>query len=187
MSPQTGREILQRRAAGLARPLAEPRPDAVRVLLLVATGADGHFALEARAVRHVLRDEPLCRLSANSGALLMVAVVGGQAVPVADLGALFDGGEPRRDRPFLVILEGGTGPVGFLVDEVQDVVTLHRDDLRAVSSAPVGDPSAHSLITPSGAVVLDTELLLSDGRLAIAPPARPDRPSIPMSSPQGAR
>lgn len=186
MSAPTGHEVLQRRAARLARPLAERRSDAVRVFLLVGTGADGHFALEARTVRQVLRDEPLCRLFAGSGALLAVAVVGGEAVPVADLETLFDGGEPRRDRPFLVVLEGGTGPVGFLVDEVHEVVTVHQEDLRAVSSASEGSSAPHRLITPEGAVVVDVETLLSDHRLAISPPAHPHRPPHATANSQGA-
>lgn len=187
MTAQTGRETLQRRAALLARPLAERRSDAVRVFLLVATGAGGHFALEARAVRQVLRDEPLCRLCTGPGALLAVAVVGGETVPVADLESLLDGGEPRRDRPFLVVLEGGPGPVGLLVDEVQEVVTVHQDDLRAVSSAPDSASAPHRLITPEGAVVVDIETLLCDDRLAMASPVQPHRPPTSAAISEGAR
>lgn len=182
MSLETGREILQRRAARLAGPLAERRSDAVRGLLIVATGADRLFALDARAVRHVLRDEPLCRLCAGSAALLAVAVVRGETIPVADLGALFDGEEPRRDRPFLVVLEGGTGPVGFLVDEVREVVTVHQDDLKAVSRTSAGSSAPHRLSTPDGALVIDADALLLDERLVMAPPALTHRHSTLTAS-----
>lgn len=186
MSADARHDILERRAAELARPIAASRADAVLDLLLVATG-DRLFALEARAVRQVLQEEPLCRLSGGSGAFVAVAIVGGETIPVADLGPLVDGGEVHRDRSFLVVLEGGTGPVGFLVDQVLDVVAMHQDDLGVVSGTADGPGAPHRLITPDGAIVLETEPLLGDSRLAVTPSsARPPSHS-PSQPPRGAR
>jgi chemotaxis signal transduction protein len=186
MSFGAGQDILEQRAAQLARPLTERRTDAVLDLLFVVAGGGGRFALEARAVRHVRRDEPLSRLPVGAGALVAVAIVAGEAVPVADLGWLLDAADARRDRPFLVVLEGGTGPVGFLVDEVLDVAAVHRDDLGTLASTAKGPSAPHRLITPDGAVVLDTEPLLADGRLVVAESSTQQTPLHHPQPPQGA-
>lgn len=188
MSVERTERILAERAARLARPLPPPRQDTVQDLLLVTTGAGRRFALPARSVRQVLRDEPLGRLVAGAGAFTAVAIVSGETVPVADLGALLDGEPARRDRPFLVVLDSAAGPVGLLVDRVLDVAAVPTDDLETVSGAVEGAAAAHRRVTPDGAVVLDIEALLGDDRLTLAPPMTTPPTSEPLARhPRGAR
>lgn len=168
MSAVDTQALLRQRAADLARPVAEgPRTGGTDVLVVSLAGL-GQYAVDARSVRHVLRNDGLCRLPAGSQELVGVTVVGGKAVPVADLASVVAAAEPRRDRPFLVAFDSGVGPLGVLVDHIVGVVTARDAELSPLPPSYDGAARLSRGVLPGGVVLLDTAALLSDGRCVVA-------------------
>lgn len=154
--------LLQRRASELAkRPLVEDRTPSVELLEVSVAGR--RLGFEGRHIQQILPNNGMCRLPRNSGALLGLVAARGSAVPVADLGALLGDSEPKRERGFIVLIDG-PAPVGLLVDEVSSVRRVPAHDVRA---RPTGSPGGELErgLTLDGLVVLDTDLLLVDPRL----------------------
>jgi len=166
-------ELLLRRARELA---AAPDPDGVRpatLELLTFTAAGRLLALETRRVQRILRHASMCRLPLLGGHLLGLVDSLGEAVPVADLGALLDGRPPQPGGGFVVVLDGVAPPVGLLVDEVVAVTEVPADTLHAAPSSGEA-PALERAVTTAGAVLLDADLLLADPRLTL--PSTPGAP-----------
>lgn len=169
MSVEAAQEILERRARHLARPLEQASDAAVLDLLVVQVASERRFGLEVGSVLHIVHNEHLARLPGASRALVGVTVIRGEVIPVADLAHLAGLGAAHRQRPFVVVVGGASGPVGLLVDQVLDVVAVPEDELHLLPGAPEGRGSLQRRVTPDGAVLLDTSALLADERLTVPP------------------
>jgi len=154
--------VLQRRAAELARPLADEDQTPVVDLVVVAV-AGRRLAFRSGSVRQILRNGPLCRLPQGCGALIGLIAVQGSAVPVADLHSLLEDAAPDAGRPLIVLLDG-PAPVGVLVDEALSVLSLRAREIRPRPPGSPSDSAEHG-VTPDGVVVLDAETLLANRRL----------------------
>ena len=163
-------EVMAARAAALARPVApDDRHDTVEVVT-VEVGGGASFAIEARHVREVMRNDNLRRLPGGAGALLGVVPTRGEVVPVADLGALLGLCQPSLDRPMVVVLDHDSAPLGLLVDGVTQVAMWRRSAVRSVTHA-VALPREDTVgVGPAHTAVLDGEALLGDARLFASSP-----------------
>jgi chemotaxis signal transduction protein len=185
MMTSSAREVLKRRARALAQPVAATAEEDSVPVLVVGLDNGTTYGIEARFLQHIVDDMSLCRLPMGSGDLIAVTVVGGVAVPVADLGSVLGTASPRQDRPFLVLV-GGASPLGLLVDQVVGVLELRQRELRPLPKLP-GDPAVnvHRGLMPGDVPLLDVEVLLQDSRLMVSrPPYAPS--SVPTSSHSGA-
>jgi purine-binding chemotaxis protein CheW len=101
-------------------------------LVVFSLGAE-EYALPIAAVHEIIRfSEPR---SVASDVTWIRGVIGlrGKIIPIFDLAARLElaGAEPGK----IVILETGGGQVGVMVDEVEEVLTVERDQLEPVPTA----------------------------------------------------
>lgn len=151
--------VLETRARALARPLAEaPSPDAMAVVSVRL--AREHYAFEAA---HVLEVMPLAELTPLPGAeppVFAVTTWRGELLLLLDIRpSLGLSAAALNDLRHVVVLDGGTTPVGILVDEVLEMATIRRASVR-----PLGLPggAARDLVrgvTDDALIVLDSGAL----------------------------
>jgi chemotaxis signal transduction protein len=169
-------EVMAARAAALARPVtADDTQDTVEVVTVEVQGG-ASFAIEARHVREVMRNDNLRRLPGGSGALLGLVPTRGEVVPVADLGALLGLCPPSPARPMVVVLDHESAPLGLLVDGVTQVAMWRRSAVRSVTHAVALTRDFTVGVGPADTTLLDGEALLEDTRLfAFSPRTLPAR------------
>jgi chemotaxis signal transduction protein len=185
MTTYSSHELLRRRADALAKPVADIADEVPVPVLLVRMENGATYGVAAGCVEQVFDDLHLCRLPGGSGELIAVTVVGGAAVPVADLASVLGLAPPRHDRAFLVLL-GGVSPLGLLVDHVVGMVALRQSELRKLPAVP-GDPAVniHQGVMPGDIPLLDVQTLLEDSRVVV--PRRSHAPgAVPALSHSGA-
>ena len=166
-------EVLRRRAADLARPPAAD--DAPRTAVVVVEVAGRRYALETGFVRQVVHNRGARRLPASATALVGLAQVRGDAVPLVDLAALLGLDDADLGRELVVVLDGRHPPLGLLVDAVLAADTVPDDDLTTSPGAAGDASSLERAVLPDGVVLLDAETLLLDHR--VSPGPRPPTPS----------
>ena len=173
MSPTSAQDLMERRAAALAKPHQEVREAGTTGVVTVSVAGGRRYAVQLEHVRRVLRNTGLSRLPASAGELVGLIIVKGEAVPVADLGAVLGVSGPDVTRPLVVVLDDGSSPLGLLVDEVIETMQLPADDVRRRDQVGTQGTCVELGIGPDGVVLLDCDLLLADVRLngtAGAPP-----------------
>lgn len=132
--------------------------DDSQVHLIVRTGAL-RVALPMSALRSVVTAPPITRLPGSAMAVLGLAALAGELVPVVDLATLLDAGESKPDPDrLLVVVADGESQLAFRVDGVE-------------GHAPVG---------PDGLFVLDIDGVLDDPRLSLFAPRSGAREELPL-------
>jgi purine-binding chemotaxis protein CheW len=118
-------------------------------------------ALPSNCVIEIMRPLPVAPLAGAPAAVLGLAVVRGEPVPVIELGTLFDGGSTVSTR--LVSIVAGSRRISLAVDSVLGVREIDAASLRDLPAlfADRGD----NAVTSIG--MLDAELLtvLNSARL----------------------
>lgn len=108
-----------------------------RQLVLFRVG-NTHYCLDIDAVDEIL---PLLAITPVAGAqdgVLGLADVRKRVVPVFDLHWKFGVPRPADERDSrLILVDAAQGPVALLVDAVEEVLTVQREDFQQV--APPGD------------------------------------------------
>lgn len=162
-------EVLRARARALAVPRGAREVDGRSTELhLVARIGDRTVAVPAARARHVVASTPLARLVGCGTAVVGLAAVHGELIPIVDVSALLqldtDGSTAGRH---FVVVDDDEGSIGLVVDQVVALRSLHPDEVAAgVSAHPSG---AVAGVAPGGLYVLDLDGLLADPRLR--PPA----------------
>lgn len=154
------RRLLERRAAELARRPPVPM-QAPQVEILTVRVAGHTYGIEGRHVRRILCNDRLCRLPTGAWALIGLAAVGGESVPVADLAAVLGVGPADRARPFLVVLHASRRPLALLVDEAASLERRPQVTVRRPAGAAETAPRLERGVTPDGVVILDVPALLN--------------------------
>ena len=170
MSSDPTQDILVRRAELYARPVDQGTQKAVTDVVVVRADASSLFALDAATVMQVIPTRGLCRLPAGGAGLVALTVVGGEAVPVADLAMLLGLGEAAHHRPFTVVLDGDD-PVGLLVEEAIEVGPIHEDDVLPFPGDRDTVGRLQRGLAPDDVVMLDAQALLADHRLVVPRPS----------------
>ena len=101
-------------------------------LVVFSLGSE-EYALPIGAVHEIIRfTEPR---SVASGAVWVRGVIGlrGKIIPIFDLASRM--GVAASEPAKIVIFESGTGQVGVMVDEVEEVLTVTSEQLEDVPSA----------------------------------------------------
>ena len=143
-----------------SRSVADPR--AVRVL--VARVGVERIALAVEAVAEVFEAPPISPLPLMPAGVLGQCAWRAQVVPVLDPSVLF-GIAPgmRNGRGVVLVMTRAAGPIALLVDDVDEVLELHREALRDVPPGSDRDGRLVALLrTTDGLVaVIDTAALLA--------------------------
>jgi len=170
LSPEQAREVLDARAAALARVPEQPPESSEVIEVAIFRLADERYALETRFVRRVERLGELTPIPGTPDALSGVVNSQGEVLAVFDLRPLL--GIERRERSDqtrIMVIGGGDGDeFGLLADEAREVVTLRHARLFP----PPGSAEGFGRVavrgtTRDGLTVLDGEALLRDDRLVI--------------------
>jgi purine-binding chemotaxis protein CheW len=139
-----------------------------RKLLLFRAGGRV-FAVEAGAVREILPATPSTRIPGSPAAVRGLVNVRGTLVTVVDAAlaiGLASGpasGDGRDGGGTLVLVEHSSRPVGLVVDEVLDLVTVSDADLTAGGDIPGARPGVVVATGSSGGerfAQLATDVLL---------------------------
>lgn len=162
--------VLTRRAKSLARTApVEQTGDVVRLVLFRL--GDAQHAVEASFVREVLRRPALSMVPWAPPAVLGVANVRGELLCVADVAPLVGAASPPAPGPVIVI-DGPGPPLGFLVDEVQDLAEVATGSILPVpgNGGAAGSPTNLLMGVTTQGVVLSASSLLTDTRLSATEP-----------------
>jgi purine-binding chemotaxis protein CheW len=139
-------------------------------LVVFSLGAE-EYALPIAAVHEIIRfSEPR---SVASEVAWIRGVIGlrGKIIPIFDLAARLELAATDSEPGKIVILETGTGQVGVMVDEVEEVLTTDSDQLEPVPTANTDTIEAIAKIGDRLVILLNPEGLFastSADELAVA-------------------
>jgi purine-binding chemotaxis protein CheW len=127
-------------------------------LVVFSLGSE-EYALPIASVSEIIRyTEPR---SVASDAAWIRGVIGlrGKIIPIFDLAARMglQGSDPGK----IVIVETGTGQVGVMVDEVEEVLTVSAEQLEPVPTASVDSIAAIAKIEDRLVILLNAEGLFA--------------------------
>jgi purine-binding chemotaxis protein CheW len=139
--------------------------------LVVFSLGEEEYALPIGSVHEIIRfSEPR---SVASEVAWIRGVIGlrGKIIPIFDLAARLElpGGDTRPGK--IVILETGTGQVGVMVDEVEEVLTVGSDRLEPVPTANGDTIEAIAKIGDRLVILLNPEGLFAGAPAADELPA----------------
>jgi purine-binding chemotaxis protein CheW len=137
----------------------------MRVFVLFAIG-EGLYALPREAVREIL---PLPRLWRPPGAPASLAGMlnlGGDAVPVLSLRALFQIPGEQAPNPYqhILLLHGLGETLGLLTDQASDVIYVEKAKLKLLAPAETLNGCAEAELDVGGGIFAH---VLSPGRLLL--------------------
>jgi len=169
LSPERGREVMEKRARDLARP-AESGPDSQgSEEFVVFTLGQERYALGSRSVREVVRLVDLTLLPGVAEHFAGVTNVRGEILLVIDLRAFF--GIPAKgitDLSRVIVLGNGTAEFGLLADEVHEVAKLKALDIQDPPESVSGIGLEYLRgVTRDATIVIDPEVLLKHPRLFV--------------------
>lgn len=154
----------------------EPAPPAVEQedLLVVDVGGD-EYALRCREIARLVADRPIVPTPAAMPALIGIAGVRGEIVPVFSLRSLL--GYPPSAAPRWFVVAAGPQPAGLAFDRLEGHVRVARESLAPAPTANrEGNPRQLrvSVATARGArPVLEIGSLLRDIALSLPTGAQP--------------
>ena len=135
--------------------MSEPRSQQLVVFSL----AGEEYALPIGSVHEIIRYTEPRTVASDAAWIRGVIGLRGKIVAIFDLAARMRlatvGTEPRK----IVIVEGGGGQLGVMVDEVEDVLTVSSEQLEAAPASPAIEAIAK--IGDRLVVVLDPEGLFA--------------------------
>jgi purine-binding chemotaxis protein CheW len=136
-------------------------PESAAQQLVVFSLASEEYALPISAVHEIIRyTEPR---TVASEAQWVRGVIGlrGKIIPVYDLGARLRLERGTEDPGKIVIVESGTGQVGVMVDEVEEVLTVSSEQLEPVPTANTDSIEAIAKIEDRLVILLNAEGLFA--------------------------
>ena len=171
LSPERAKDVMERRARALARPLAPPEKNEGSLEVVLFGLGRERYALETRFVREVLRLVDLTLLPGAPPPFAGVTHHRGEILVVVDLrGLLGISAEGVTDLSRVVVLGEGEGQIGLMADQVFEVNKLPAEALRPPpeSVSGIGREILRGL-TGDAILVLDPEALLRHRRLFLDP------------------
>jgi purine-binding chemotaxis protein CheW len=160
LSPGKARELLEQRAAALARPPAEP-PREGGVEALTFTLGEEVYALESRYVLEVFRPADLARLPGAEAPVFGVTASRGELLLVLDLRPVLGAKLEPVVGPKLVVALGDERPAfGLVADGVRGIVRIEEGDIRPLPEGPGVAREYLRGMTGGAVLVLDASALL---------------------------
>src|SRR3954469_1551996 len=138
-------------------------------LVVFSLGSE-EYALPIGSVHEIIRYTEPRTVASEADWIRGVIGLRGKIIPIFDLASRMEldtvGSEPGK----IVIVESGTGQVGVMVDEVEEVLTVSSEQLEDV-------PSAASDAIEAIAKIEDRLVILLNPAGLFAPPPRISRPT----------
>ena len=132
-------------------------------LVVFSLGTE-EYALPIGSVHEIIRFTEPRTVASDAAWIRGVIGLRGKIIPIFDLASRMElvnvGSEPGK----IVIVESGTGQVGIMVDEVEEVLTVSSDQLEAVPSANSDSIDAIAKIADRLVILLNPEGLFGRER-----------------------
>jgi purine-binding chemotaxis protein CheW len=129
-------------------------------LVVFSLGSE-EYALPIGSVHEIIRYTEPRTVASDSAWIRGVIGLRGKIIPIFDLASRMKldtaGSAPGK----IVIVESGTGQVGVMVDEVEEVLTVWRDQLEDVPSASSDAIEAIAKIEDRLVILLNSEGLFA--------------------------
>ena len=125
-------------------------------LVVFSLGSE-EYALPIGSVHEIIRYTEPRTVASDAAWIRGVIGLRGKIIPIFDLASRMElekvGTEPGK----IVIVESGTGQVGVMVDEVEEVLTTSSDQLEAVPTASTDSIDAIAKIGDRLVILLNPE------------------------------
>lgn len=153
------RAVLEERARTLSSPAAPPPPaDAFAVITVHI--AKERYAVEAALVREVIRLGEFAALPGAEPPLFALTAWRGELLPLLDVRrALGLSPTALNDLRHVVVLAGGSTPVGVMVDEVIGMASVRNAEVRPVGGDRGPTSALVRGVTADALIVLATDAL----------------------------
>jgi purine-binding chemotaxis protein CheW len=103
-------------------------------LVVFSLGSE-EYALPIGSVHEIIRFTEPRSVASDADWIRGVIGLRGKIIPIFDLAARMELDASGREPGKIVIVESGTGQVGVMVDEVEEVLTVSSEQLEDVPSA----------------------------------------------------
>jgi purine-binding chemotaxis protein CheW len=142
--------------------MTDTEHSAARQLVVFALGSE-HYALPIASVSEIIRATPPRRVTSDNAWIRGVIGLRGKIIPIFDLAARLGlPAEEPVEHGRIVIVDGATGPVGVMVDDVEEVLTLGAEHFEAVPSSTGAIIDAIARIGDRLVMVLDIAEVLDE-------------------------
>ncbi len=166
---ETKRAVLQARARELAREIVRDGDGVERLEVIQFALAHENYAVEAHHVREVQALRELTPLPCTPPFVLGVMNVRGQILSVLDIKRFFE--LPQKglsDLNKVIIVRTSETDVGFLVDSIDGVRSIHLDEIQASLPTLTGIRAEYLRgVTRERLIILDMRKLLADPKLVV--------------------
>ena len=129
-------------------------------LVVFSLGSE-EYALPIGAVSEIIRFSEPRTVASEAAWIRGVIGLRGKIIPVFDLAARMALSEVGSDPGKIVIVETGTGQVGVMVDEVEEVLTVSAEQLEPVPTADSASIEAVAKIEDRLVILLNAEGLFA--------------------------
>jgi purine-binding chemotaxis protein CheW len=129
-------------------------------LVVFSLGSE-EYALPIGSVHEIIRFTEPRTVASEAAWIRGVIGLRGKIIPIFDLAARMELEIAESEAGKIVIVESGTGQVGIMVDEVEEVLTVSSDQLEDVPSANTDSIEAIAKIEDRLVILLNPEGLFA--------------------------
>jgi purine-binding chemotaxis protein CheW len=129
-------------------------------LVVFSLGSE-EYALPIGSVHEIIRFTEPRTVASEAAWIRGVIGLRGKIIPIFDLAARMELEIAESEAGKIVIVESGTGQVGIMVDEVEEVLTVSSDQLEDVPSANTDSIEAIAKIEDRLVILLNPEGLVA--------------------------
>jgi purine-binding chemotaxis protein CheW len=129
-------------------------------LVVFSLGSE-EYALPIGSVHEIIRFTEPRTVASEAAWIRGVIGLRGKIIPIFDLAARMELGAVGSEPGKIVIVESGTGQVGVMVDEVEEVLTVSSEQLEDVPSASSDAIEAIAKIEDRLVILLNPEGLFA--------------------------
>ncbi len=129
-------------------------------LVVFSLGSE-EYALPIGSVHEIIRFTEPRTVASDAAWIRGVIGLRGKIIPIFDLAARMELGAVGSEPGKIVIVESGTGQVGVMVDEVEEVLTVSSEQLEDVPSASSDAIEAIAKIEDRLVILLNPEGLFA--------------------------
>jgi purine-binding chemotaxis protein CheW len=139
----------------------EAMSDTTSQQLVVFSLGSEEYALPIGSVHEIIRFTEPRTVASEAAWIRGVIGLRGKIIPIFDLAARMELANAESEAGKIVIVESGTGQVGIMVDEVEEVLTVSSDQLEDVPSANTDSIEAIAKIEDRLVILLNPEGLFA--------------------------
>jgi purine-binding chemotaxis protein CheW len=129
-------------------------------LVVFSLGSE-EYALPIGSVHEIIRFTEPRTVASDAAWIRGVIGLRGKIIPIFDLASRMELDVVESEAGKIVIVESGTGQVGIMVDEVEEVLTVSSDQLEDVPSANSDSIEAIAKIEDRLVILLNLEGLFA--------------------------